>query len=302
MSNRAPQDGADARAPRGHRESAIYYRPMSRPSSSLRSATRGPVPPEGPLHVHGLDLPPGVHIRPDVLADGNDAPCAWVTRDPVDHDALQLWIRHLAAHFAETGLWPITASGSGGDLGDPWHEGLVMGPVDDDFDAEAFLLAPRDPQDLEDSRYAAYLESIAPIATVRALGGPVASPPPRADELLVRRTDEPMALALIPATSPADCLAALGWLGPANYEVEGAAIGRIAASWQERYHLVPVGIGLDVLSLQVPPQGLDRPELMNLLAEIYQDCPDIYDQGGYRSLEAFVEVMETAAVIDLWWD
>ena len=111
-----------------------------------------------------------------------------------------------------------------------------------------------------------------------------------------------MALALIPAVSPADALTTLGWLGPANYDLEGAAIARIAVSWEERYHLTPVGIDFDLLMLQMPPRGLSRPEVMSLLAEVYRVCPDSYEQSGFPHLAAFVRSVESYPVLGLWWD
>ena len=138
---------------------------------------------------------------------------------------------------------------------------------------------------------------------MRELGGPVAAPPAGPQDLLVPWGDaRPVALALIPATSPADALTTLGWLGPANYDLEGAAIARIAVSWEERYHLTPVGIDFDLLMLQMPPRGLSRPEVMSLLAEVYRVCPDSYEQGGFPDLAAFVRAVESHPVLGLWWD
>jgi len=148
-----------------------------------------------------------------------------------------------------------------------------------------------------------YLESIAPIATVRELGGPVAAPLAGPQDLLVPWGDaRPVALALIPAVSPAEALTTLGWMGPANYDLEGAAIARIAVSWEERYHLTPVGIDFDLLMLQMPPRGLSRPEVMSLLAEVYRVCPDSYEQSGFPDLAAFVRSVESHPVLGLWWD
>lgn len=183
--------------------------------------------------------------------------------------------------------------------------GLHVRPADDDadFDVEAFLLSPGELEDDEDPEIVDYLESIAPIATVRELGGPVAAPPAGPQDLLVPWGDaRPVALALIPALSPADALTTLGWMGPANYDLAGAAIARIAVSWEERYHLTPVGIDFDQLMLQMPPRGLSRPEVMSLLAEVYRVCPDSYEQSGFPDLAAFVRSVESYPVLGLWWD
>ena len=65
--------------------------------------------------------------------------------------------------------------------------GLHVRPADDDadFDVEAFLLSPGELDGVEDPEIVDYLESIAPIATVRELGGPVAAPPAGSQDLLV---------------------------------------------------------------------------------------------------------------------
>ena len=286
------------------------------PHTPLRSTTRGEVPPEGPLRLGGIDLPAGLHVRPadddadfDAVAAVSGAPpCAWVTDGAVEVDLVEQWVRHLASRFGDTGLWPIAVTGiaaTGYDdgLDRPWRSGEVLGPDEgSDFDVEAFLLSPGEPEDDEDPDIAAYLESIAPIATVRELGGPVAAPPAGPQDLLVPWRVRPVALALIPATSPADALTTLGWLGPANYDLEGAAIARIAVSWEERYHLTPVGIDFDQLMLQMPPRGLSRPEVMSLLAEVYRVCPDAYEQGGFPDLASFVRAVESHPVLGLWWD
>ena len=183
--------------------------------------------------------------------------------------------------------------------------GVHVRPADDDadFDVEAFLLSPGELDGVEDPEIVDYLESIAPIATVRELGGPVAAPPAGPQDLLVPWGDaRPVALALIPATSPADALTTLGWTGPANYGLAGAGIARIAVSWEERYHLTPVGIDFNLLMLQMPPRGLSRPEVMSLLAEVYRVCPDSYEQSGFPDLAAFVRSVESYPVLGLWWD
>ena len=36
---------------------------------------------------------------------------------------------------------------------------------------------------------------------------------------------------------------------------------------------------------QMPPQGLYRPEVMSLLAEVYRACPDSYEQGGFPDVD-----------------
>ena len=39
------------------------------------------------------------------------------------------------------------------------------------------------------------------------------------------------------------------------------------------------------LMFQMPPQGLHRPEVMSLLAEVYRACPDSYEQGGFPDVD-----------------
>ena len=170
-----------------------YHRPMT-PNTPLRSTTRGDVPPEGPLRLGGIDLPAGLHVRPadddagfDAVAAVSDAPpCAWVTEKAVETGLVQQWVRHLASRFGDTGLWPIAVTGYDDGLERPWRSGEVLGPDEgSDFDVEAFLLSPGELDGVEDPEIVDYLESIAPIATVRELGGPVAAPPAGPQDLLV---------------------------------------------------------------------------------------------------------------------
>ncbi|SPF68897.1 Domain of unknown function DUF4253 [Propionibacterium ruminifibrarum] len=271
---------------------------------SFRSPSPGTVPPEGPLRLCGIDLPSGVHLGP-FDTDRRIVPLAWMTAEPVEPELLGAWMRRLAADFGRTGLWPVALAGFAGDLERPWRNGELFEPGgNSDFDVEDFLLSPTDPQDFADpDDMAAHLGNIAPIAAVRRLGGPVEAPPAGADELIVPwNGSEPLALGLVPATSPAGALSGLGWWGPTNYGLEGEAIARIAASWQERYHLTLVGIGFDTLTLQLPPDGLIHHELMDLLAEVYRVCPDDYEQSDFHDLESYIEFRDFSPVLGLWWD
>ena len=273
----------------------------------LRSKARGDVSPERSLRLGGLDLPAGFHVRPtddDGTVSTSTPPCAWVTEEAAAPELAQQWVRHLSARFGDTGLWPIAVAGAYDDLERPWGSGEVLGPDEEwDFDVEAFLLSPGELEEDDDPEIVEYLESIAPIARVRKLGGPVDAPPAEPQDLLVPWRDaDPMALALIPALSPADALTTLGWIGPGNYGIAGNAIARIAISWEERYHLTLVGISFDQLIFQMPPQGLHRPEVMSLLAEVYRACPDSYEQGGFPDVDSFVRAVESNPVLDLWWD
>lgn len=258
---------------------------------SFRSSSPGTVPPEGPCGSAESNR----HI----------VPVAWLTAEPVEPELLGTWMRRLAADFGRTGLWPVALAGHFDDLGHPWRNGELLEPGgNSDFDVEDFLPSPTDPQDFADpDDMAAHLESIAPIATVRRLGGPVAAPPVGADDLLVPWDGtDPLALALFrPPPRPGTERARL-WPGPTNYGPEGEAIARIAASWQERYHLILVGIGFDMLKLQFPPQGLTGPELMDLPAEVYRVCPDDYEQSSFDDLESYIEFRGFSPILGLWWD
>lgn len=144
-------------------------------------------PARGPLRLGGIDLPAGVRVRPaDDLAAPGAPSCAWVTDGAVEADLVEQWVRHLASRFGDTGLWPIAVTGYDDGLERPWRSGEVLGPDEgSDFDVEAFLLSPGELDGVEDPEIVDYLESIAPIATVRELGGPVAAPPAGPQDLLV---------------------------------------------------------------------------------------------------------------------
>lgn len=279
----------------------LFATPVSMRLMTFSSPMRGSLPPEGPLSLCGVDLPAGVHLRPGAGLGDVDVPCAWVTAAPVPAESLAVLVQGLAAGFESTGLWPIAMVGFEPSLGRLSMDGQLMGRDEDsDFDVEAFLLSPDEPGD---PAYAGYLASLAPINEVTALGGPVQAEAARADQLVIPwGADEGVCLALVPATSPADTLASLGWMGPANYGLEGAGIARIVASWEERYHLTVTGLGFDLLALQFPADGLAHDDLVTLLAEVHRACPDSYDQGGFADVASYIVQMAQGVGCVLWWD
>ncbi|MDO4259155.1 MAG: DUF4253 domain-containing protein [Actinomycetaceae bacterium] len=269
---------------------------------------RGALPPEGPLTIAGITLPAGVHIY-GKEGENPDQPVAWFTSGPFD-DPIDIMdaVHTLAAHFPETGLWPLTVTGLDDSLERPWLDGELLGawqPSDHSFNAEEYLLSEMDPDILEeDPEYAEYYAGLTPINEVKALHPEVSAPFPAADELYIPWNPETqqIGILLVPATSPADALEPLGWLGPTNHGLEGIGIAQVAKSWEERFHLTVLGASFDVLCFQFPEGGLDRDALVALCAEIYKACPDDYDQNNYTNPQEYIDQKASAPLFRLWWD
>jgi hypothetical protein len=235
--------------------------------------------------VGGLDLPPG---RP-VGSEGGDAPIAWVTDQIGDHAAL--WAR-LAGQFAETGLWPVLASGlDDGDLSRPWFDGELAGPdPEEPRDVLAFLT--------DASASAAWVDEGEEQRDyrLRGLAAATRSPGP----VTITLPAGPAGLLLVPVTRPADVPRALGWMGPANYDFGGADQSAVLGSWEDRFGAVLVGMGFDVMQLVVAAPPTDHVQAELLAREHYAFCPDNIDQG-VGSLEDYVPLVMGREWY-FWWD
>ncbi|MBL1081693.1 DUF4253 domain-containing protein [Streptomyces actinomycinicus] len=109
-------------------------------------------------------------------------------------------------------------------------------------------------------------------------------------------------LALVPARRSADIPAAIGWAGPLNYEADVARVSAVLRSWEDRFGIRVVALGLDalVVSVAAPPGTVTDAEV--LAAEHYALCPNTVAQSGPGSIEAYAEELVGATSWSFWWD
>ena len=192
--------------------------------------------------------------------------------------------------YPRTGLWPLLVNGlDDGDLSRPWFDGELTGP-----DADAPELTAR-----------AVLERRLGRRRRRPCGGGAGRDHRLRDLAAATRGAGPVTLTvpnslagllLVPVGRPADVPRALGWWGPANYDLSGADQSAVLRSWEDRFGAVLVGLSFDVMHLAVSDPPTDPAQCDLLAREHYAFCPDNVDQG-VGSLEDYAPVVSE----DEWW-
>jgi hypothetical protein len=219
----------------------------------------------------------------------------WVSDAPVP-DLTWKW-SSLIRVFADTGLWPLAVEprhgidrldemlmdiprSSGADpfglLRRWWHAEVDM--EEDEFDAEAVApfgrafpgIAPRSPGDRPST-----IEGLVP-----GLEGH---------------------LGLVAVDRPANVPDAIGWMGPANYDLNPVEQSAILQTWEDRFDAYLIGLGFDALILAVgrPPFDLDR--ATRVAAEHMAFCPDNIWQGA-GSISEYAPMLVGSRRWDFWWD
>ncbi|MEU0333993.1 DUF4253 domain-containing protein [Streptomyces sp. NPDC006193] len=109
-------------------------------------------------------------------------------------------------------------------------------------------------------------------------------------------------LALVPARRSADIPAAIGWTGPLDHEGDVARICAVLRSWEDRFGVRVVALGLDslVVSVAAPPGTVADAE--RLAAEHYALCPNTVTQSGPGSVGAYAEELVGATSWAFWWE
>jgi hypothetical protein len=232
------------------------------------SSAAGKLPAADAASLAGIPLPPG-----RIVHAGGRLSVAWISTTILPAEHLNDLVRHLAAAFAATGLWPLRAVGlHDGELDRPWDDGELEGPVGEVPDALTVLRRADDP-DAEQGE----------VPPVTALAPATSGPELLAEHLVV----DAGALLLVPVRRPADVVAALGWWGATNHDRSGADITAVLRSWEDRFGAVLVSMGFDTMVVQVPRRPATPSEVDELLREHYAFCPDVIDQGveaeGYRA-------------------
>lgn len=247
------------------------------------SAVRAAAPADGEVMIAGLSLPAGTTV---IAEGGTGDPVGWVTNNLYNRRIVQAWQRHLAAAFPETGLWPLaTLTDSGlSPLDYPWRDGECDGAQPITKSAEGFFRDVAGEE--EDPRF-----------NVTMLAPPTPGASLEPGELVGPLV--PSGLVLIPTERPADVLARIGWVGAENPYPTGADISSVLRSWEDRFAVTLTSVGSDTIALQRPDVILSNIQLDLLLAEHYQFCSDIIDQGS--GPDDYHKVL-TSTDWGFWWD
>ncbi len=278
-------------------------------TSGYRAARPGTLPKESEPTIAGIKLPVGRLVVPSPdFANGAalSTPVLWMTSEPVD-DVGSLWSK-LAADFHSSGLWPLVLEG---DDGRPWVEGELGPDSTSDpgqHDAASVLatwwrevLTTAHGHDLPVEVREKALAQVAPFG--KEFPGLAPASDSARDPIAAERVADALKgrLGLVAVSRPADALAVIGWMGPANYYSDMGLLSAVLRSWEERFGAYLVGVGFDIIALGVerPPRGLQAST--RVAAEHFAACPDAVYQGP-GSIEKYASVIADQNTWGFWWD
>ncbi|MFT2019228.1 DUF4253 domain-containing protein [Streptomyces sp. 796.1] len=109
-------------------------------------------------------------------------------------------------------------------------------------------------------------------------------------------------IALVPAGRSADILAAIGWLGPLNYDEDAAPFSAVLRSWEERFGIRVVALEFDVLHVSVPHPPRTLEEALPIAAEHFAFCPDNIWQDSETLTRYAEEHLVGKHNWSFWWD
>jgi len=222
----------------------------------------------------------------------------WMTREPVV-DLAGLW-GTLSGVFADTGLWPLVLQSLEGQCDRPWDEGeLEPGESSDPDNVDvAMQLAEwwsdNVPDDDDGDEPAPFGSRFPGLAAEQ--WGPFDS---KAAEAAVK--DLPGRLGLVPVTRPADAVASIGWMGPANYYGDMGLLSAVLRSWEDRFGAFVVGIGFDTLFISVGRPPATDEDALAVAAEHFAVCPDNVWQNAV-SFRDYAAEIKGRGVWTFWWD
>jgi predicted DNA-binding WGR domain protein len=242
------------------------------------SEVAGQLPPESGGSIGNVELPAGRRLTPTPEGGHRgDVPVLWVSDSPTG-DVIEVW-KVLARAYADTGLWPLIVEPTHGidrmsevlmDVpkatgADPfqllrrwWHESVAFD--EDEFDEEALHPFGR--------RF--------PGLARRAPG-----PRPPSIEPLVSKLDGH--LGLCAASRPSRVLEAIGWMGPANYDINPTEQSAILDTWEDRFDAYLVGLGFDTVTLVVGRPPADVASASAIAAEHAAFCRTSSSRAWDRS-------------------
>ncbi len=245
--------------------------------------------------------------------DGRVQPL-WLSDAPV---AAELWARLRTGH-ATSGLWPLLLDAMDPQDADfrPWGCGelwpeRMSSPADhtpEDLLARwwrDYTITDEDDDQLSaDERLAV----TAPFGQSWPGRAPAPASVPHADEIAEQYARAFLAanpharLGLVEAPRGADALAAVGWMGPLNYDNDTATFAAVVRDWEERFGVRVVGIGFSTLHLSVAAPPTDIEDALAIAAEHFAFCPDNIWQGSRPDLASYAEELVDVNCWEFWWD
>jgi Domain of unknown function (DUF4253) len=272
--------------------------PSEEPSPSVRgiytAAVVGALP-TGGASVAGIDLPAGMLLSP--MAEGGPrgtAPVLWVTERPV-RNVVERW-KALASVFTETGLWPLVVDPS---IGIDRMPEILM-DIPRSTGADPFQLLRRWWHENVSEEDDGVDESVGPFG--RAFPGLAArTPGPRPASIERHVHDLQGHLGLVAVERPARVLDAVGWMGPANHDMNPTEQSAILDTWEDRFDAYLVGLGFDTITLAVGRPPKDLASATAVAAEHFAFCSDNIYQG-VGSISEYAPLLVGADRWDFWWD
>jgi hypothetical protein len=279
----------------GGKRVAESSEPAPSSARAINIAARSGQLPSNAASVAGVELPAGMLLSADDEGGGRGpGPVLWVSERPLN-DVVARW-KALARVFSDTGLWPLVIEPSHGI--DRMTD--VMMDISRSSGADPFQLLRRwwHQNGGEDDEEAA--AALGPFG--RAFPGLAPRTPgdrPASIDAHVR--DLQGHLGLVAVDRPAKVLDAIGWMGPANYDLNPTEQSAILDTWEDRFDAYLVGLGFDTISLAVGRPPRDLAAATAIAAEHFAFCPDNIWQG-VGSISEYAPMLVGADRWDFWWD
>jgi hypothetical protein len=262
----------------------------------FESTVVGVLPADGTATLGGVDLPAGRRR----FADAGEDAAIWITDAPVGNTG-STWLA-LTSAFADTGLWPIVATGLVDGSERPWDSGefepqrveLIDAGRALDFLRSGWAFVSEEDDDF-------VMDVVEPFG--RKFPGLTPAPllfdPANVDQ--VASGFAPRRLALIAVERPADVVTRLGWRGTVNVTTDLPGVSSVLRSWEDRFGAVLAAMSFDslVLAVQGAPTTVD--EALPIAAEHYAFAPDEIEQG-VGSIRLHAEEIIGAIAWQFWWD
>jgi predicted DNA-binding WGR domain protein len=255
------------------------------------ASTAGSLPGVGRATVAGIGLPSGHPLSPGSFAGATTAnPTLWLT-DALIAKVGELWIR-LAGEFPATGLWPLV-------IDNPELEEVLSDWASPSGRPVAEILEAAWDASFEDAEEGN--DELSPFTRgfPKTAGPTTGALDPTSYATVVRELEGH--LGLVPATRPADAVAAIGWQGWANYDSDPSEMATVFRSWEERFGAVLVGLSFDVLTFAVARPARNLGEAIAIAAEHTAICPDNVWQGA-GTLRDYARGLVQARAWTFWWD
>ena len=269
---------------------------MTTAAGIYQSTLDAELPPPTGGHVADVDLPDGRLMS--ARAKGGfrgTAPLLWVSSSPIGN-VVERW-KSLARAFPETGLWPLVVVPTHGI--DRMPE--VMMDVPRSVAADPLeLLSQWWDKDYGDEEDEFGEETLSPFGR-RFPGAAPRSPGDRPASIEPYVSDLEGHLGIVAVSRPSATLETIGWMGPANYDMNPTEQSAILETWEDRFDAYLVAIGFDTITLAVGRPPVDLQSATPIAAEHLAFCPDNIFQGA-ESIGAYAPLLVGNHRWDFWWD